>query len=225
MADVGLKMELVTAQFNAMLADLSRIDPRIDFPVVVRAEAAAVAAGAMTRTKAASVAKINARAQGRKFTTFNGKVYYLGNRYPDTLWNPIDQQNKDSLQTKLRARGISKQSWLHLARSMGRAMKAPAYVIAANYKGQQYPLDGTSAEDGSAMGFTLTVVNSSPTVQQAGGAYALIGAMSARSRYFERNMAHSFFRTVESRAKKYPGIFADPVPAPASSPAETPIGS
>jgi hypothetical protein len=213
----GLKLEMVTREFNAMLAELAAIDPRVEFAPVVRSEAGNVAALAMTGTKAAKVASIKARAEGRRFTTFNGKTYFLGNHYPNGLWGDIDRQNQDGLQTRLNARGISKQSWAHVSRSMGLNPKAPAYVLAANYRGNQYSIDGQSSEEGSGTSFQLTIINSSPVVQNAGGQWALIRAMSRRARFFERNMAHKFYLSIDTRAKKYPGIFTSPVPAPADT--------
>jgi hypothetical protein len=225
-ADIGLKLELQHAKFSQMLADLGAIDPAVEFRDVVRAEAGAVAAGAMGRTKSARVNKILAYYASRKFITMDGKVYRIDyNRYPDALWERMLDMSKQAREIALDARGISKQSWYHAAQSFGKPMKAPAYVLAANYKGQQYPQDGSSSEVGGGDQFALTMVNSSPVVQKANGQWALLGAMTARTRYFERNMAHAFFLNAKTRAAKYPGIFTDPVPPAASSPTEIPSGT
>jgi hypothetical protein len=223
-ADIGLKLELQHAKFSQMLADLGAIDPAVEFRAVVRAEAGAVAASAMSRTKAADKGKIHSRAAARKYFTLDCKTYRLDNRMSDALWDRLQAAQQAALQVRLNARGISKQSWYHAAQSFGRPMKAPAYVLAANYNGQQYPQNGASSEVGGGDQFTLTMVNSSPVVQKANGQWALLGAMSARTRYFERNMAHAFFANAQTRASKYPGIFTDPVPPAASSPTEIPSG-
>lgn len=205
MADPGLKMELVTQRFDKMLEELANIDSSVEFGDVVRSEAGSVAANATRNTIAASVAKINAQ----KFTTFNGKTYYIDRNYRNAALRAAMEQVRP---VKRAARGMAKQSWVSIGRSLGTPIKAPAYVLSANYKGQQYPEDGTSMVEGSGTGVTVTIYNSSPYITRIGGAWALLGAMSARASYFERNMAHHAFLTIETRAKKYPGIFTDPVP-------------
>lgn len=213
MADKGLKIEVVTQQFGAMLRELAAIDARVEFATVVRNEAAAVEGGAMTRTKAASIPNIERRSAEQKFTTFNGKTYYIDRNYKDkALANALHNQRIFQKNRRLAARGISKQSWAHVARAQGSTVQAPAYVLTANYKGQQYPQDGAASESGTGASFALTITNSSPVVQKAGGQFALLVSMNARARYFERNMAHFFFMTMANRVKKYPGIFAGPVP-------------
>lgn len=213
MADPGLKMELVTRDFNRMLAELAAIDPRVEFGTVVRSEAGSVVAGAAGRTKAASREKIIARSNAQKFTTLNGKTYYIDRNYRNAdLRQQLVNARVFQRERRLAARGISKQSFVWVAKSLGTPIKAPAYVMAANYKGRQYPQDGDTVERGSGAAFTVTIFNTSPTVQKASGQWALLGAMSARARYFERNMAHYAFSSIASRAKKYPGIFTESVP-------------
>jgi hypothetical protein len=213
MAEPGLKMELVTRDFNRMLEDLAAIDPRVEFGDVVRSEAGSVVAGAAGRTKAANREKIIARSAAQKFTTLNGKTYYIDRNYRDAgLRQQLVNSRVFARERKLAARGLAKQSWVWIARSLGTPIKAPAYVLAAAYKGQQYPQDGSSTTSGDGSGFTVTITNNLPYNGAIGSQWALLGAMSARARYFERNMAHFAFQSLETRAKKYPGIFSSPVP-------------
>ena len=81
-------------------------------------------------------------------------------------------------------------------------------MSAANYKGRKYAEDGASREHGDGGGFALEIVNSSPIVQAAGGKNALLRGMRGETQYFRRNMENRAFRTLESRVKKYPQIFA-----------------
>jgi hypothetical protein len=213
MAD-GLKVELVTRDFNRMLAELAAIDPKIEFRDIIIAEATAVVEGALRRSAAAKVQRIKDRQASRTWTTFAGKKYHIAEwRLPDHLWNQIQRQRKERLQTRLNARGLSKQSWLHVASALGKTISVPAYVTNANYKGQQYPIDGESSEEGVSKNYALTIINSSPIVQKAGGQFALLSAMRGRASYFRRNLAHGVFDSIATRAKKYPGIFTSPVPA------------
>lgn len=213
MAD-GLKVELITRDFNRMLEELASIDPRVEFSTVVKESAVRVIAGAMRRTRAAAAAGIRANFATKEWTTFNGKKYHIAEwRLPDPLWREISARRRERLQTKLNSRGLSKQSWLQVASALGRTITAPAYVVNANYRGQQYPVDGDKSEEGSGTNYALTILNSSPIVQAAGGRAAILAAMVGETRYFQRNMANRAFATIESRAKKYPGIFTSGVPS------------
>jgi hypothetical protein len=208
----GLKVELIARDFNRMIEELAAIDPTVEFSQVVTAVAVRVVQGAMNRTKSAKAASIIRRYDSKQYTTFNGKKYRLENHYPDPLWARIAQHRKDRLAARLASRGISKQSWMHVAASLGSSLVAPGYVTAANYKGKQYREDGDKSESGSGTEFALTIINSSPIVQSAGGRGALISAMQGEIGYFQKNMEHRAFATLESRVKKYPGIFTSPVP-------------
>lgn len=212
MAD-ALKVELITRDFNRMLEELAAIDTRVEFRDVIMSEATSVIEGAMRRTKNAEAGRIRADFNSKEWTTFNGKKYHISEwRLPDPLWREIQARRRERLQTKLNARGIARQSWLHVASSLGRTIAAPAFVVNANYRGRQYPVDGDNREEGTGANYALTIINSSPIVQSAGGRSALLRAMQGRVGYFRRNMESRAFRTLAERAKKYPGIFTSPVP-------------
>jgi hypothetical protein len=201
-------MELLARDFNRMLEDLAAIDTRVAFRDVVLGVAERVMKGALSGTKAADSGKILARFANKRFTTFGGKVYYLENRYPDVLWEQIDAMRRESLEAKINAVGLAKQSWQHVASSFGSQLAAPGYVAMANSRGRRYPEDGSSSESGGGSDFALTVKNSSPIAPAAGGGGALGRAMRGEIRYFARNIEKHAFATVESRVKKYPGVFA-----------------
>lgn len=209
MAD-SVKVELITRDFNRMLEEFERIDPSVEFRTVVREVAIRVIAGALRRTAAASVAGIRADAGSREWITLDGKVYKLSNRFPDRVWGRIQRRRTDDLNKRLNARGLSKQSWLHQARDLGGNIQVPNFVDRANYKGQQYPVDANHRESRGGANYSLTILNSSPIVQNAGGQNALISAMAAETRYFYTLLQKGAFRTASSRASKYPGIFTRP---------------
>lgn len=211
MAD-SFKVELICRDFNRMLEELAAIDPRIEFRDVCLGVAARVVFNALFRTRAAKVSAIRRTWQEKEYTTFNGKRYKLDNRYPDQLWGRLQQFLHDRLQIKLAARGLSRQSFYWLGQQLGMRGAVPAYVVNANYNGAQHRENAATFEQGSGTDFALTIVNSSPIVQMAGGRDALLYAMAGETGYFRRNMENRAFRTLESRAKKYPGIFTSPVP-------------
>jgi hypothetical protein len=211
MAD-SLRTELITRDFSRMLEDLASIDPTIEFSAVVTAEAISVVGSAMSKTKAATVSAINKREDSRKVLTFGGKAHFISNHWPDYLWSEIQRLRKEHLQTKLGARGLAKQTWFNLASKIGGNIAAPAYVMAANYRGQQYAQNVSEVKAGSAADFSLTIKNDSPLGPGARMENALLNAMNGRARYFEKNMEHRAFATLASRAAKYPGIYTSPVP-------------
>lgn len=211
MAD-GLKVELITRDFNRMLQELAAIDPRVEFADVVKSETVSAIGGAMNRTRAASVGSIRSRWEGKKVATFGGKVYFLENHFPDYVWGEITRLRNESLQTKLGARGLAKQTWVNAAFKLGRSIAAPGYVTAANYKGQQYGENVSVVEAGSGSTFTIEITNRSPLGEGARMEPALLSAMGGRARYFQANMEHHAFRTLATRAAKYPGIFTSAVP-------------
>lgn len=212
MAD-DLKVELLTRDFGRMLDELAAIDPRIEFRDIVYAIAARVVFNALYRTNAAKASAIRRTWQEREYTTFGGKRYKLSHHYPDQLWGRLEQFRADRLAVKLASRGLAKKSWYHLARDIGASSvpaRVPGYVQSANYRGNDHPENADHANSGSGTAYALRIINSSPIVQAAGGERALMIAMQGELGYFRQNMAHQFYLSAESRAKKYPGIFTTP---------------
>lgn len=207
MAEDTLKVELVCRDFNRMLEELAAIDTRIEFRDVVIGAAATVVESALRGTKAATKSGIVRNFEGKEFTTFNGKRYKLSNRYPDALWGGISEFRRRDLAVKIAAMGLAKQSWLWTGAKLGPTINAPSFVQSASYKGRRYSEDGTGFETGSADGFAVTILNSSPIVQAAGGQRALFGAMKGVTMRFQKSMERRAFATVESRAKAFPKIF------------------
>jgi hypothetical protein len=218
--DLKVRSELIAHRFNAYLQELWALDPTIEFAAVVRAEAAAVMMAALTRTKAADVGKIRAAVNAREWVTLDGKRYRVGEksgegwRLPGPLRARLEAYRQQRADLKLAARGLSKQTWLHLSRLLREVPgRVPAYVANASYRGRQYPENVSALEASTPAGYLLTVVNASPIVQHAGGQWALLGAMQGRVAYFRRNLQHRAFRTLAERARKYPGIWATPAQA------------
>lgn len=206
----SLRMEIVARDFNRLLQELAAIDPRVEFRTVVVEMAGRVVQGAMNRTRAAQASSIRRDFESREYTTLDGKRYKLTNSYPDALWARIREFRRGRLEVKLASRGLSKRSWHHLGTLIGAALRAPAYVTSAAYKGNSHPENARREESGTGPDYALTIINSSPIVQAAGGYGALIAAMAGETRRFEILMEQRAFRTVQSRAKAYPGIFVLP---------------
>lgn len=215
----SLRMEVVARGVNRMIEDLASIDASVEFSSVVDTIALRVTTGALRGTRAAKVASIRRSHEGATFTTMDGKLYKLSNYFHnDALWSRIQNKRAASLQTKLAARGLAKQSWAHLgakisatARSGPRApAPVPAYVASANYKGRQYPEDASTFSSGDGRGYSRTIVNASPLMPGARGETALYRSMQGEELYYQRLCANRFYQSAATRAAKYPGIFTKP---------------
>jgi hypothetical protein len=206
-----IKAQLITRDFNRMLEEFASISPEIEFKQIVRAVAIRVIAGALRRTRAADANRIRESREAAEFTTMDGKLYKLSNYFHnDALWNRITNKRRASLQKKLAARGLAKQSWYIMAQKLGTAIDVPSYVDAANYDGKTYPGDVNYVDTTSGGAYALKIINASPIVQQAGGQAALIFAMQAETRYFQTLLAKGAFRNAATRAAKYPGVYVKP---------------
>lgn len=207
----ALTVRIDASRFNAMLADFAAIEPGLEFRDIVHGTALRVCAGALRRTNAADPQRIRRDFENREWTTLDGKRYklswYLHN---DALWHRIEQHRADTLATKLASRGLAKKSWIFFGPELGGIIDAPNFVHSANYKGEVYPEDAAIAEAGFGAGYQLTIFNSSPIVQKAGGARALQGAINGEARYFYVLLEKRAFRTFEGRAARYPGVYVRP---------------
>ena len=210
-----LKVQLITRDFNRMLEEFASLDPAVEFRTIVRGVAVRVIAGALRRTRAAQVASIRRDHAAREWITLDGKKYNLAYHYHnDALWGRIDRRRADDLSRRLGARGLAKQSWLHLARDLGATIEVPAYVDRANYDGLQYPINAAHVERRGGADYSLTILNSSPIVQNAGGRLALLSAMAAETRYFYTLLARGGFATAARRASHYSGVYVTPAALP-----------
>lgn len=204
----ALKVELITRDFSRMLEELAAVDPSVEFKDVVDGSAVRVAQGALNRTRAAKAGDIRRDHASREWITFNGRKVRVDWHFSSEVWQAIERLRSERLQVKLNARGTAKQSWLGFASALGRSLQAPAYVLAANYKGRTHGDDSVAQPSRGEGSYSVTLHQMSPLIEGAGMERALLAAMVGETRYFWVNMEQRAFRTYASRASKYPGIFA-----------------
>lgn len=215
MAAPKIDLKIDTSQFMAMVQQLAAIDPAVDYPTVLRHEVAAVVHSAMTKTKAAKAGKIRASHAKREWiTTLDGKKVALKWRFPRLMWKNVRSQRRTSLKIKLASRGLAKRSWISAYKTLGVPphKPTPTFVENANYRGNQFDNARTRESRPGAAAFSIKLVNplSYITTPGAAGRSALIKAVNGRTQFFRHNMEHAFYRTLKSRATKYPGIFVTP---------------
>ena len=174
---------------------------------VAEYESARIIEACIRGTPAAKIAKIEARQGKRLYGVHNAgrgrKKYKYTNRFPDPVWAKISEDRKKSLLRKIENRGLSKESWLKLAKAAGFDVKAPAYVqkISSNH-----PENASFTRTESDSSVKLSFKNSQPTIQKIGGQRILKRAVAGRVKYFQKNLEKGVFESIDKVAKAYPGL-------------------
>jgi hypothetical protein len=200
-------LQIDTRAFNSMCRELAK---KADVPdeMVLVAEVGKVLEKAIEYTPSASRSKIQSRSDNAQFTTYQGRVYYLLNRYPEALWGNITAMRKADLRARLRAVGLSKKSWVDIAAALGIRVKAPSYArnaVARTGRTYQNVKTMISRQKGK---LTIGIFNSQPTVNSpfVNGRRALQAAIDGRVKFFITQNALKTFDDAAKIAKKYPGI-------------------
>ncbi len=199
-----------TRNINSAMHSLARYTGA-SLPDVVEFETSKVIEGAIRHTDAATVGKIRDHENSRDFRTLDAghgrKTYNLNWRYPDAVWRQIEQARKTSLERKLKARGLSKQSWQMLADLLGLVVKAPAFVRrAVASTGLSYPQNARVRRSRTADKFGIWLSNAQPTVAAINGRAALLKAINGRVAYFFTNLRKGTFTDLAKIAARYPGL-------------------
>ena len=204
-------LKIDTSNFNRAIKDIARYSGA-SLGDVIEHEAGKVLEAAVRYTPAAKIAAIKDKFSKSELwmgDAGNGKkLYDLRHRYPDRIWQTIEAKRKASLQKKLRARGLSKQSWYLLAAELGLVIKVPGFVPKALARsGKTHPENFTARRLRTRAGAGIYFANRQPTVQTPAvrGRSALQRAINGRAAFFRRNLAAGVFRDVKKIAAKYPG--------------------
>lgn len=215
-----------TRQFKAMCEQLAAITAK-NHTDVLESEVGKVLEGAIRYTKSAKVSRLKNRhdtatfstqpatlyapKHGRKGVNISGRgdvKYYLLNRYPNLLWSAITTRRRARLLAQLRARGLSKKSWLTIAQRLGIKLDdVPGYVPRAiATTGREYPDNIIARKGATKKRAAIAFTNAQPTVNAIGGERALKGAIAGRVKFFNKNAEKSVFADVKRIAKAYPGM-------------------
>jgi hypothetical protein len=137
-------------------------------------------------------------------------------RWSDERWARFKSMESQLSQKRdpkkaLAARGVAKQSWLQIADSLGVEIKAPAFVRKA------VPTTGKVYQNGVARKFLdaaasyIELSNDNPLVVNKLDGWAILQrALRTRMRAFQIEMQKGVFNDLATRARRYPGIFAEP---------------
>jgi hypothetical protein len=170
-------------------------------------EAGKVIEAAIKFTPVAKAAKIRDTVNKREFLSLDGKRYKLSHRYPDALWRKIQAKQKRGLQRKLKARGLSKQSFLRVGELVGLRVSVPSFVARAT-SGRPHPENFAARRLRTAGRPGIWFSNAAPTLQSpyVGGRRAVARALQGRKKYFEKNMRLGIFTDLKKIEKAYPGL-------------------
>lgn len=160
------------------------------------------------------VARLSARAAARRAGAKNGRlVYYLANsnqpkRYPDWLWQQVQDLRAKSLPKKLQARGLTASMWVRIAEKLGVAVNAPGYV-----RNARHAKKGTLAEmvfaksSGAGSKYEIGFVNNLTEQNKrtrAGIAFRM--ALSRRANFFSQAVKLAAKGTIKTALARYPGL-------------------
>ena len=178
----------------------------VTYKEVVRSEAAKILEAASKNTIAAQVQLIEQRVKSKSWRTLsNGKTYIMSWKMPDSVWALAQAQIAASIKRRKAARGLAKKSWKQVAADMGLNIAVPSYVEAATTPNGDYPEDGKATEESNGSDFAVVLRNSrtySPSVFDA-----IRKAMNGREKFFRKNMEQGVFKSIETIAAKYPGLY------------------
>ncbi len=217
--------------FNAMCRSLGQMTGA-GFEKAVEYEAAKVMEAAVRLTPAAKLGVVRAKhdnagfsaqpetlytpqsASGRKVRAaarrIGGKLLYdLTHRYPDALWAAISERRAAHLKAIIAARGLSKRTWVQLARLFGFEITAAGFVkkaVPAHAPEAAFLGNMRFRRLGSRSTFTLFIENAQPTVNKIGGEFILQRAMNRRVNFFRQNLKRLVFESAAAVAKRYPGV-------------------
>lgn len=205
MSDQGILFE--TSRFNDAIREMKRyIGGRVSMERIVDFETSKILEASLRRTKTATVGGIRASADSRQWTTLNGKKYKLSNRYSTSLHRQITEKRRASLNRKLAARGLSRQTWHAIGRKMGFDIAAPGYVRSA--KTPKHTNDENVATSQQARNgvYGRVIENHSPLIRWSEARQAFYAAVVGRRKFFSQNLKRGVFFGIKDVMKKYPGM-------------------
>jgi len=178
----------------------------VTYKEVVRSETAKILEAASKNTIAAQVQLIEQRAKSKSWRKLsNGKTYMMSWKMSDSVWALAQAQIAASIKRRKAARGLAKKSWKQVATSIGLTVSIPSYAEAATTPNGDYPEDGKATEETKGSDFAIVIRNSrtySPSVFDA-----IRKAMKGREKFFRENIKLGVFKSIETIAAKYPGLY------------------
>lgn len=119
------------------------------------------------------------------------------------------QDVKQRLADTLAARGLAKKTWVQIADALGLDIAAAGYVRGANFKGREFR-EGFATKLVEQGALIVEMMNANPLgVGKLNGRAILEKAFASRESAFEREWEKGVFSDLETRARRYPGVFLE----------------
>ena len=216
-------IKIDTSNFNRAVNELARMSG-VNLDEVLRGEVAAIIAQTIYNTPAAKKSSIEKalneyvwiRRSGGTWKDANKKVHTGGTIYPqwrhysDDLWQDILSNKQARMRELIRRIGITKQSWLRIAKDMGLKMppkpKIPAYVATSAVAGKTFKVPASHSKQQSGGKIAYKIENFSRVAIAGNGRKALLKAINGRTGFYYRNLRLGVFKKASEIAKKYPGM-------------------
>ena len=192
--------------FNACMKDLhNKLGSSVSQKQVVDSEVIKIIEKTIKNTKHATLKSIQKSIDRRPpYRTYNGKIYKITNRFPDSVWNFISGRLNESMERKISAMSLARKTWYELGIKIG-PIKAPVETKVAHSKVDPAGNVAITREEVNG-NYGLTIENNSPLIRCSGSSQALFSAIAGRTNFFKQNLRRGVFDSMESVVKKYPGI-------------------
>jgi hypothetical protein len=140
-------------------------------------------------------------------------IYYLpGSRqpkkYPQWVWQQIQEKRARQLAQRLGARGLAAKMWLHISDQLRLNVQAPGYVRAAKHhkKGNLAGMVQTT-EGGTGAQYQVGFINAlTKTNPHARAGLAFRKALNARANYFAKSVQLAAKGVIASVFDRYPNL-------------------
>lgn len=193
--------------FNAALLELQRtLSGKVTKEKIINSEVGKVMEATIRRTKIATQEKIAKNLLNKSYRTYNGKKYFLGNKYPNALWSAIQDKITQSLKIKLQAIGLARRAWYEIGIKVAGKVRSDRATKKAKSPGFTPGSDTKVTKTSLGPIYYVKIENNSPLIRYSDSATALFGALAARANYFKRNLAKGVFDDMNNVLKRYPGF-------------------
>jgi hypothetical protein len=140
-------------------------------------------------------------------------IYYLPGskqpkRYPQWVWQQIQQKRERQLRERLGARGLAAKMWLHISDQLRLNVQAPAYIRnAKNAKRGDLKEMVSTTQGGSGPEYQVGFVNAlTKTNPHARAGLAFRTALNARANYFKKSVELAAKGVIASVFDRYPNL-------------------
>lgn len=122
------------------------------------------------------------------------------------------KEDQISKETALKSRGLTKSTWLQIAKALGIDLKNVGELAteATTFRGKAVPLVGSGVELAEAAAFYIDIANSSSVLTRSrnvDGNRILQRAIEFQYNRFLKDLDNAIFEDLKRRSRRWPGVF------------------